>query len=790
MRSLRQYFATLSLAVAIGWIVPTVPAMGQCVLTLKGSVTDVDTKQPLEGASILIVETGQLALSDAKGAFVLNGMCPGAYTIKITHMQCAPLITHRHFQQDIELNVDLPHAVNELEEVTVVGSQSKKSTSISSEVKGKDLDMTRGQSLAEALQRLTGVTMLQTGANISKPVIHGLHSNRVLILNNGIRQEGQQWGSEHAPEIDPFIATRLTVIKGASALRYGADAIGGVVLVEPRLLPTQPGVFGELNTGFFSNNLMGFVSGMVEGSSAKIKGFGWRAQGTYKRGGNSRTPNYWLDNSGLEELNFSTTAGIRTNRKGIELFYSQFNTKLAIFSGSHIGNVTDLMEIINSGQPPSYIIDQPFSYVIDRPFQQIQHHLAKAKAFLNTGEKSRLNLLLSYQYNWRREYDIKRFSNSTNRPQLDLSLSTLGGDLVWDHFGGKRLKGTMGFTGSYQLNSYSERFFVPNYEALNGGVFAIEKYSTGKWVFEAGVRYDVRNIFNITRNNGSAFSDKNFSNVSGNLGVQYKVNDWLSANANVSTAWRAPQVNELFSDGLHHGSARIEKGNPDLLAERANSYMASVNAVRSQWQFEIVAYHKDIDNFIYLKPTYPPQLTIRGAFPSFQYEQTDARLNGLDFNASVAITHHWQWQGKVSIVRAFDKIADDWIIQMPADRFENSIQYQFVNGKKITDPFIKISWLSVLEQTRVPASGEIVITKPDGSKEMASDYAPPPPTYNLFGVEAGFSWMMHNRPVRWQFGVANIFNTVYRDYMNAFRYYADETGINASVKVIVPFGPR
>ena len=165
----------------------------------------------------------------------------------------------------------------------------------------------------------------------SKPVIHGLHSNRVLILNNGIRQEGQQWGSEHAPEIDPFIANRLSVIKGSGALRYGGDAIGGVVLVEPKLLPTDPGIGGELNLAGFSNNRMGVISAMFEGNSFRWPAFSWRLQGTLKKGGNARTPNYWLDNSGVEEMNFSATATLQTKDKGVEFFYSQFNTKLGIF---------------------------------------------------------------------------------------------------------------------------------------------------------------------------------------------------------------------------------------------------------------------------------------------------------------------------------------------------------------------------------------------------------------------------------------------------------------------------
>jgi iron complex outermembrane receptor protein len=197
-------------------------------------------------------------------------------------------------------------------------------------------------SLGESLQRITGVSVLQTGNNIYKPVIQGLHSSRVLILNNGIRQEGQQWGSEHAPEIDPYVANRLTVIKGASSVRYGGDAIGGVVLVEPRLLQYNPELNGELNLAAFSNNRQGVLSAMFEGGLDKSGLNAWRLQGTVKRGGNAKTPAYWLQNSGVEEFNMSAAAGWKKKEKGLELFYSLFNTRLGIFTGSHIGNLTDL----------------------------------------------------------------------------------------------------------------------------------------------------------------------------------------------------------------------------------------------------------------------------------------------------------------------------------------------------------------------------------------------------------------------------------------------------------------
>ena len=178
----------------------------QCVLSVSGTVTDNDAKGGLQGASVYLVEMKKTVSTDRLGFYQLSGLCPGDYTIRISHAECQTQDFHIHIKEDIIKNINLPHAENILKEVVVVGAASTRMEGISGELRGRELNATRGLTLGESLQKITGVTLLQTGNNIYKPVIQGLHSSRVLILNNGIRQEGQQWGSEHAPEIDPYIA--------------------------------------------------------------------------------------------------------------------------------------------------------------------------------------------------------------------------------------------------------------------------------------------------------------------------------------------------------------------------------------------------------------------------------------------------------------------------------------------------------------------------------------------------------------------------------------------------------
>jgi iron complex outermembrane recepter protein len=303
---------------------------------------------------------------------------------------------------------------------------------------------------------------------------------------------------------------------------------------------------------------------------------------------------------------------------------------------------------------------------------------------------------------------------------------------------------------------------------------------------EGGLRWDYRQMKDIRSNAGHIYPNQEFNNVSYNVGGVYKFSDLLKLNANVSSAWRAPQINELYSNGLHHGAARIEIGNTHLKSERAYNIQSAIHWNTEKIQMEAGVYFKRINDFIFLKPTWPPQLTIRGAFPTFEYSQTDARLAGIDFSLSGRLTEHLQLGGKASLLRARDLLADDWIIQMPSDRYEGEIGYRFGDSKRWHESYITVQVLHVTEQTRVPAEGNIEKLHPDGSVTYESDYAPPPPAYTLLGVEAGSEIIIGKQSFSVVMTVSNLLNVDYRDYMNSFRYYCADMGRNVALKIRIP----
>jgi iron complex outermembrane receptor protein len=441
-----------------------------CTCFIKGIVKDQETGLGIANAVIWV--SNKSIQTDSLGRYFIGNLCQGQYVIKCTIMGYKTVkqtitLTHEAQNTNINLDEEAQHLANvEIKTKRIQTPLSQTATTLD----GMTLTQSRAETLGETLKNIVGVTTFQTGGSIAKPVIHGLHSNRILILNNGIRQEGQQWGSEHAPEIDQFIANSLTVIKGASAVRYGSDAIAGVILVEPAALPTDTKIGGELNLVGATNGRQGTVSGKVEGGLGKLKGFGWRLQGTLKTGGNVQTPNYYLGNTGLREHHFSATVGYRTIGQSVEIFYSKFSTNLGIFSGSHIGNLTDLLEVIKNGEP---IIQSDFNYQIQRPNQQLDHDLLKLKTIRKIGNNS-LSLSIGYQFDRRAEYDIHGQQAATV-PALLFRLWTASGELVYDHQPILGLTGQVGLSALYQYNLMDGRPLIPDFEQNNIGLFWIER---------------------------------------------------------------------------------------------------------------------------------------------------------------------------------------------------------------------------------------------------------------------------------------------------------------------------
>ncbi|MFM1933511.1 MAG: hypothetical protein RL360_391 [Bacteroidota bacterium] len=752
-------------------------AQTSCHCSLKGIVASKERKEKVPGAYVYIKGTNKATVTDANGLFLIKDLCPGKYTLVCQMASFDPIETTINLTDEHEEDFELSAHDEHLQEVFVQGRKQEITSQLKTQLSQEERSQRDGLSLGEMLKGLTGVQSLQTGSSISKPVIHGLHSSRVIILNQGVRQEGQNWGSEHAPEIDPFVSKNIQVIKGPGGLRYGGDAIGGIVMLEPDALPDTSSIHGSIQSIYFTNGRQGVVSGLLEGGIPKAKGWGWRVQGTWKDGGNVQTADYYLSNTGVKEENVSFGLGYKSNRLGTDLFLSRFHNVIGIYEGSHIGNIADLENSITRSRPLAAFTPQEFSRRIDRPNQDIWHDLGKIKAYYLLDSRATLRATVAAQSDERWELDVLRAGKNINT--LRFNLNTYSGEFLYDETNTNKLwKGQFGFTfldqgnitsGNRVQNPTLTTSLLPNYSLQNIGVFALERRATEKWEFEAGFRFDVKEIEThrpkinfsptILRKNNS------FDGWSGSLAYTYHWNVVAESQITVSRAFRAPGANELFSNGVHHGAGAYEIGDPNLQGESAVNLSFSTNFKPERWDIELGLYSNQIHNFIYLKPEVLNgaavyATTVRGVFPIFSYQQVNARFQGIDFQAGYLLTPRLSLQQKTSIVRAFDTANDQFLVGIPADRFEYIARYAF----KKYNQYVSAGLTQVAKQNRV---------------EPGSDYANPPAGYFLVNVNWGIN--LHSFEINLR--ISNALNAAYRDYLNRFRYYADDQGRNISLKL-------
>ena len=757
------------------------PAEAQTAV-VSGKVLN-ETGEPLPAVTVVLPALEIGAFTDEKGVFRLENVPQGSHAIEFR------FLGYRTVRSEITVSEDRP-AVLEVtmepealigEEVTVTGDRD-----LSGELTGSsqsvlvlplsDLEELRGQTVGETLESLPGVSTLTTGPAISKPVLRGVHSSRVLVLNAGITQEGQQWGGDHAPEIDPFSPARIEVLKGAASVQYGAGAIGGVIRIEPPELPTRPGTGGRINTNLFSNNKQGAGSVLLQGALRRLGGLKWRIQGSLRRAGDARAPMHVIRNSGFDERDYSMALGYTTDRVDTEAYFSHFGTWIGIFKGAHIGNTTDLRRLIERGDPT---IVGSFTYEIDNPRQRVDHDLLSVRSLVRFAGKGNLELRYGQQYNRREEWDSHARSGGVARPGFSQGLQTHSGDVIFQHRNFGNWYGKVGVSGMRQENKrFSTGFLIPDFLAYSLGAFVLESWTKGKTTVETGLRYDYRwmEIYSNTGRRATEIVEGGvftYRNMTGVLGLIYELTPNVAVAANFGRAWRPPGVNELYSHGVHHGTAQFEIGDKKLDTEASLNTDLALRYQGERGRGELGLFRSQYNNFISLLPADDLVLTIRGAFPKFTYVQNDAVIQGFDGYLEYELTPYIDTHLSASFVRGRNTEERQPLYQMPSTRFIAGLSFHLPTSGRLLDAGIGFEGRFVMRQNNFPEG---------------IDYADPPAGYKLLDLDLHAEIAVADQPVRVQFGIRNLFNQRYRDYLSRFRYFIDNPGRNVTFGLSVPFG--
>ncbi len=722
----------------------------------------------------------QLNYTDSLGVFIIPNACRGENQITVFHNENEkPEIYHFNFQNDTTLFLKIETCFHEVGEIKIEGHtiRSQEVESLQKSIlTSADLDKLRGSSLGESLKKIVGVNSVQTGPSISKPMIHGLYGNRVLILNNGIRLEGQNWGSDHAPEIDPFIASKLSVIKGASSIRYGLEAVAGVVLVETKEMPKSKGINGELNLVGMSNGQAGALSSYIEGAfGPKLKGLSWRLQGTTRQNGSYKTPTYYLTNTASNESNYSSIIDYTSKKFKTNLYCSSFNSEIGIYAGANIETLNDLIQLFESKKPT---IKSEFTRKVNRGYQEIHHRLLKSKSEYNSSRLGRFIYTLSFQENRRSEFEGGiPDSLASSSPDAFFHLNTLVSELVWEHKTIHHFSGCVGTNVMKQQNTFSgleETALIPNYANLNGGIFWLEKLHIKNIILEGGIRYDLKQMkrYFTSTSNYQLFE---WRNPSASLGVIYQFNKTTNLHFAYGLGWRPPSPIEMYAFGIHQSAASFEIGDSTLNAEKSNNFQFYFNHSSEKMVFELGGYYNQMNHFIYLNPSKKVEMTEFGAFPVFNYKQANVFFTGVDASIKYNISTFLELNSKTSFIYAYNQTINDYLINIPANRFDNSIQFNKDKIGRMNQCYFQIGTLFVSKQKNTPKN---------------ADYVDSPSAYFLINLETGFGFKIKNQRVKISITVNNLTNTIYRDYLNRFRYYSNEIGRNFTVRLKIPINQQ
>ncbi|NJM78418.1 MAG: TonB-dependent receptor [Flavobacterium sp.] len=534
-------------------------------------------------------------------------------------------------------------------------------------------------------------------------------------------------------------------------------------------------------------------------------GWSWNLIGTYKYLGDREAPKYVLTNSGNREQNLSGSIQYTKKDYSLSAMYSLYNAQIGIIEASHIGNVNDLNNAIDN-QIPS--VTRPFTYTIVAPKQEVQHHIAKLnyKKWLN--DNASFDVQYAFQFNNRLEFDIRR-NNLNNKAALDLQLATH--TFLTDYnttFGNWKIKS--GFNLGYQNNFANPqtgvRPLIPSYEKLDAGSYGIAIYKfDNSSLLESGLRYDFSAIEATKYYFKSRWEERNYDatfssfiigeegiqwltkpkfqyhNISGNIGFRKQFHHEIEWFINTSLASRNPNPSELFSDGLHHSTGQIEIG--DLRLRKEQSYKLNTT-LKKQWQtfiMEINPFINRISNFIYLQPV-GFETTIRGAFPVWDFKQTEALLTGVDLSTKWNISEHFSHESNLAYVNGNNLSTDAALIDMPPFVWNNKVQYKNESWHNLVT---ELKSELVFRQNRFPNYNfETNIIVDNTLTPVLVDVSTPPKGYHLlhFYSEMSFKISKHSY-LTTAFSVQNICNTTYRDYLNRQRFFVDEMGRNFQIQL-------
>ena len=766
-------------------------------VSLSGKITDEKTGEALPGASVYMADDKIGTIANTEGKYRLDNIPNGHHVVEVSYSGYSTLVVHLELNSSVEKDFALSSVIVENLGVVVTGvagaTSIRKSPVPVASIRKQALLQTPSTNIIDALTHIPGVSQVSTGPAISKPYIRGLGGNRVVIINEGVRQEGQQWGDEHGAEIDEMSVARAEVVKGPASLMYGSDALAGVINFITNSPVAEGTLKGNIISNYQTNNGLFAVNGNLAGNK---NGLNWNLYGTYKSAGNYQNKyDGKVLNSGFNEKNLGGYIGINKSWGYSHLIVSRFDQRLGLIEGDRDDGTGKfilfggtLLERIATNAD----LDSRNLFV---PQQRVQHNkiVSDNNFAIN---KSRLKINLAYQNNLRQEFGN---AEDPEEKELFFDLKTINYTLQWQLPEAKEWHITLGANGMRQSNqNKGEEALIPEYNLFDIGGFVFVQRSFKKATLSGGLRYDARKInSNELIEAGDVKFEKfsrSFSNFSGSAGVSVEASDAITLKANIARGFRSPTLAELASNGAHEGTNRYEYGQQDLKSETSLQFDAGLNFNYEHFSIDISAFHNSINDFIFYRKLEAfgggDSLVLNDGdlIQAFKFNQQNAKLSGVE--ASIDIHPHpldWlHFENSFSFVRGqFDNPIDGSkdISLIPAARFTSELKADFKKlNKSIHNFYAKLELDKTFKQNN-PFTGFDSETATDG--------------YALLNAGVGADIVNGSKTLfSVHFGATNITDVAYQNHLSRLKYTAENmatgrmgvfnTGRNFSFKINVP----
>lgn len=744
--------------IATGIVLWLLPILSSAQNTLVGKVVEGNTGKAIPYVNIYLPELNKGTGADSTGAFEIKNIPEGDFNIEFSSIGYAKLVKSITIAEGVNnVTIKLSPSIVETKGVVIYGTnigRGEETPNDITTVSQEDMRESGALGISDAVAKLPGVNQLSTGAGISKPVVRGLYGNRIQIVMMGMRFDNQQWQDEHGLGLQDVGVDRVEILKGPVSLLYGSEAMGGVL----NIIEEKPAPVGTIKTDasfkYFSNTLGLGTDVGVKGANDKRN---WRIRigaenhADYSDGNNNR-----VLNSRFNSYNAKASIG--------------FKRKHWVSQNNYVFSYANYAFLLEAGFP--LVPDERYSRSFDKPHHTVLLNMLTSQNTFFKG-KSKIKVNVGLHTNNRQEQE------GGNKISLDMILNTYTANVLWVHPFSKKTELSIGTQDMYQTNrNFGARTIVPDANMFESSLFSYVKHKVGKWLFlEGGVRYDKKNMQTFTtgiinsggNNPGNDVLPFNrwFDVLNGSLGGSFILNEKWNVKANFSSGYRAANLAELSSNGLHEGTLRYEIGDIDLKVEQNFCEDITLAYQGNQLAFSGSVYNNRFVNYIYLAPTNTEYLGL----DIYRYLQKDATLQGgelmvdyrpaklklLDFNASYS-----------SVVGKTD--AGEYLPFIPANKLQASFKLKTDSLGKLNQPYFKAGITSVNSQT-TPAQFETST-----------------PAYLLVNAGIGAELKVKDRDMIVSVVCNNLLNETYYDHLSRFKYFGIyNIGRNVAVNIKYTF---